>query len=153
MLKDVNIRTSLMLPYLYSTTAAYTSLSSKSCSSFLAENQLQLSFLCLYFLLEHLPPSSLRISAFPHHLLPPFYSICLSGFPPLSFSRSFYFFYLLGLGLCSVSSSRHSLTPAKGTFPCMKSTREAPPHWLQERMPLLASFCNGLSKRKQRGQV
>lgn len=79
-------------------------------------------FLCLFFLLECLSPSSLHISAFPHHFLPLFYSICLFGFPPLSFSCSFDFLYLLGFGLCSVSSSSHSSTvlvcnTCKGNLP------------------------------------
>lgn len=79
-------------------------------------------FLCLFFLLECLSPSSLHISAFPHHFLPLFYSICLFGFLPLSFSCSFYFLYLLAFGLCSISIISHSCTAlvlniCKGNLP------------------------------------
>lgn len=51
-----------------------------------------------------LPPLS-PISAFVYHFLPVFYSSCLFGFPPISFTRSFDSLYLLGFGLCSGRSS------------------------------------------------
>lgn len=79
-------------------------------------------FHCFYVCSSFLgvSPYSLCISAFPHHFLPLFYTICLFGFPPLSFS--FDFLYFRRSSLCSIIIISHSCaalvyTTCKGNLP------------------------------------
>lgn len=109
MVKDVNISTSLILSYLYSTVTVYTSSVLRPASPF----WLKINYSCYFCpcVSNSIIPSSLPTSAFIHHFVPVFYPSCLFGFLPISFTCCFDSLYLLGFGLCSVrSSSNHSCT-------------------------------------------